>query len=1388
MKCFRPVRSLSFASAVCLLVNLVACPSADGDPRAIHYKQTSIAGYAPMNAGGTARALMAHAVHDEHLGVHHEQGQQVGDAAPVGEDGHFALALGKAYGSFIIEASRGHYIEPATNRRVNMGDEKIRATLDDVAVQSTVEVALTPWSELLYAYSARHPDKAKVAEARAFLETALGCEDRALTSAAPALPRADAPLQNPSAAEVAYIHLGAWSTLARQVSEQAGLSEGGISSARLVRATAEVIGRKGALDEAIRPADGVTVKNNLLRQPFAQAVRRFLGHKHEHVAIEAGAVMDLLRCTSSAADDVWGAPGEALDEQGPQMALEAPVAETTLMGNANLVCRAHDKSGVARVEARALQDGKNVDGALEVTGVDGLGEIAASLQARIHVGRLSQGKVDFVCEAADTWGNQESTTAALHINHGQASAKLVVDKSAGTVAGVIKLECRCENDYPVDEEACRLTPKSRQEAGLAEMSVGAQSATYSWDTTKSVDGPRWLTCEAHRQGFERPIAHSEEVVVKNHQPIKVIGQVHLDTPVRHTRVMAYAYDGSEKLKKLGETRSEDGSFVLLLSSEHEGAVLFEASEDQDGKPLSTYKSLAVDAEVPVGSRKLRLLWESYQPGEPLPRLYINGLTDLAQAYADALYSLDEDARGDYRLASVMAHRRLGQYVSPQGLDPRTTPGIDLSDKSIPIDQAPVHLALWHVGLSRLAAELGASPYQKSSLDLLEKLRIDLLDGVFNGTSGEAADDVMLSQSGLTRETLRSELSHALHSWLEKRPLGEVQAATNSHFKASDFTRPGQVLHHITANRTALFGGEAGRAFDDMPPMFKVEIRQADETQWAPPPEDGVHGIFYMRATATDDSGVQALSASIDGRPLVPLETSGTPSPKLVSMFRHNTEDDADGASLEVQFTFRDTVGNVGYKVVRLLVDKTPAELTLPPRMVVQDGKVTLRGTSSKPLRHIEVRNAADVVAFDGNAVDEEDGSFALDLQLACDWTHTLSVVATDLAGNKSKPQQVVVTCDALPPVISWEISKFAQQTGGQELVEIGHPEAEPPTLRLQMSALDIAPGADDAGAPSVRFRVEDQSNRNVGSTPGEIAVEYAYEYHGEGPPLRRAWAALPSGAATGSPGEYRLALTYQNLLPQHLQEQPAQAARAANVIGRSSKDDVHRVFVRAKDRAGNVSEPKALNFHLLLSSPTLTVRCAPLVPSIQAARQSEVGSVMATPGVAQFSVSYTWGEPQDTAGPLTPRGALRITTAGADAEWRVVEKFNTFKNGVPHTYTPGTSSERFAQPMATQVAQVTLEGPGYTASSTYTSVIGAPLVTAFWGPEVNQDWYFYWTSFQNPNGTVQGGATKMDVSRAAMTLPAVAAIDGFPPPAAINLDATCGASVAHLAMSDVKRL
>jgi hypothetical protein len=1182
----KPLRFAFSLASILAWAAMAGCPepAPQDDPQQI---ETVVKGRAPLNAGGTVR-ITAH------------EGYKAGQTfeGPIDDTGHFSVKMQEAVGKFTLAASGGTYVEPATGTTVRHAGETLRAAIVDAQQLGEAEVAVTPWTEIAYSRGGVEG----YAESLKILGGGLGCgvaDYARLLLAPPAIPTPDKPVQSLSVDALAYVYLGAFSQLAADLSDRLGLQPGArLTSMRLAKAVAAdfVDGRIDGRQNGARIwlIDGHPLPENILRQPLAQAMRRFVGSKGNETSLREAAVLDLLRCVSLGSDLQLGPVGEPLDIEGPTLTFVTPAAGAHLASSQELVCEANDVSGVATLNGALWRGDEELRQALGDVVTATENKTNWRLKAPLRIEQTSTGGVQFRCEATDAWGNSRVAVHDLHINRGGIAPRLVVNADdLNALAGSVGITCACSDD-PYSHR-CELTsPESGRAATLA--SQGDRTSLYTWDTRGVLDGRHVLTCSNWTRGIAAPVTQSLTARVKNSEPGRATGVVFLDTPVEHVSVTAYAYQNGVQGQELGTAEAPDGAFSVPITNEYRGPVLLVAAASRNpavDQPQARFHNIPLNAGMSLDNGKLRLLLEEYEPGQVFTGLSINVASTMAEALSSAMWERGIGEPATFFDAAQAGHRLVAQYLNPtRPFDPRRTRVANLGSSARLAADNEVMLGLFHVGLSRLAVEYSIAHCQRRNCitvaHFVDGMRQDLSDGRLDGQDVNQARIRLGNGAFMGEDFFRIELARAIRRWLDRAAfLDDPQPSiNNAELVPREFVPH---LQSMAAHDSRLFGNRQGTRYDDEGPVLTVQVLGQDGR---PFDLNGNVGRVRIRVVVDgqDDTGVVWIRASLEGRQL----ENAQPARGDHAEFWVDTSDIPDGDA-QIAIDSQDGNGNpAATRYINLVVDKLEPKIELDaPDLWIRDGEQhRISGTVSKARVTVQIFEGTSPLT---DAVELQNGErrFALQAPVACPAHHTLTVKVRDSAGNTSEVQQGV-HCDNTPPAFLQQPSPFTQEKSGQAIELTARLVPDPKEFRLTSASaapvveklwnrLDNRP---EHAPPTLRFLVNDIGASAVGTPAGNLKVSYKYFYQGAGGTHERDWTPVACNEA----GLCQIAMSYQTMLPADVLAEPVSVARNRNFIARSGVEDLHSILIKVEDLAGNVTLAEWA-MRLSLFAPPVDIDC-----------------------------------------------------------------------------------------------------------------------------------------------------------------------------------------------------
>ncbi len=191
------------------------------------------------------------------------------------------------------------------------------------------------------------------------------------------------------------------------------------------------------------------------------------------------------------------------------------------------------------------------------------------------------------------------------------------------------------------------------------------------------------------------------------------------------------------------------------------------------------------------------------------------------------------------------------------------------------------------------------------------------------------------------------------------------------------------------------------------------------------PKNGVitNTNVNISGVVTDNlSGVASLTAQVDGGTAFAVSVGSNGSFSFPTSFALNGTNDG---SHTVSLVATDVAGNVsGPTNLALTLDTQPPVVTIasPATGTLTNANVTVTGTATDNLSGVATLTASVNGGFVLSVAFDSAGSFSFPISLPLDGTadgdYTVSLVATDVAGNVSSPTNVVFTLDTQPPVVT----------------------------------------------------------------------------------------------------------------------------------------------------------------------------------------------------------------------------------------------------------------------------------------------------------------------------------------------------------------------------------
>ena len=519
-------------------------------------------------------------------------------------------------------------------------------------------------------------------------------------------------------------------------------------------------------------------------------------------------------------------------------------------------------------------------------------------------------------------------------------------------------------------------------AGLVDQDAATEVFSAQWDSTESPDGPVVIEAKAtDMAGHE--VTASIHVTVTNHGAGQVSGTATLEAPLGGLPVAVATFDDFVVGAPIGAgTTAPDGTFSLAIAPPKPGGRVVVTIGDDVARATAVLQDGVASGIAVTGLTALSL--------DLAGRYHIDGMgTDEALSVASA--RLSEHFRRPETVNVVAALPAVGGAL----------------------DEAATLSALFHAGLASLAGAHG-----DTAEALLGKLRLDLGDGLFDGT---ASGDMLNTNSGyvLAADTTRYELAQAVHEWLAAGgDAGEIDDLA--------LAQPSGFYADVSLDDGPLYAPkDSPHAYDPFPPVvtFDAEV-----------PADGafVSKTLSLSLKATDNGAIASFAFS---EPEGLAAAVGSGAGVLQGIL--DTSKLEDGP-LTVTAEAADDTGNVGTASRTFVVDNTGPKLIIAAPQegaIVMSTSFTLKGTALD-----EGSGVAQVGLNLGGfgccaKVPGARGAFEIDVSVFAGPT-TVGVTATDVAGNTTTTV-VSYTVDAYGPDVVIDSPKGGALLGVAEVTVMG---------------------------------------------------------------------------------------------------------------------------------------------------------------------------------------------------------------------------------------------------------------------------------------------------------------------------------------------------------------
>lgn len=843
-------------------------------------------------AGSVAPAPVNGAVAAYAVGLRGERAQALGRTA-VGDDGRFELLLGGHHGPLLLCASGDAFIDPSTGMSVAAGGHELCALVKALKLAEQREgVLLSPFSTLQAASAAcllRSGQRATLVEADLLASSlwnehlAAGVTGFDASSTTPVLlGDGGAAVLGPEA--WSGLLLAGLSRSARAIAEASGVDVG--TSIHMLSLTSSLA--KDASDERCvldgRDAEGAALSVGAValdadtlrggRHGLAQGVLTFAAeqeNEHGHDMPDLRELAERLATT----DNALFSTGFTPDLDGPSMLIESP-GEGAVSGTPELVVRIDDDSGVAAVDV------------IEPAALVGRGTLSCedptrcTFRATIPTALLPAGPITIRVLGRDAVDNVAYASVTVSVDNSVPQIDVSSPAGAGTgepipVSGLVRVLAQAADDDGLAAFSLQVGGSGSEgvDGGASDSSTDGTPETVQacappvlvndcdqapdpglidvlWETRARDDGPALLTFVAedargNKSSLEVP------VVIDNGGPATVSGVVEVGAPVLGATVQLFAFDDGVRGALLAQTETDENGGYVLSELSGTGPVLVVATggtfvDPATGLTLSLRPLQELAAALPSIPAGLETTAN------------VNAWTTLASVRA--VSAMNESP--SFAAALAFNESLFAQHLSrPGALSLTHARSADLLvDVPAPSDAAAI-LALAHGGLSQMAAQVsidaGGEPGQVTMIDLVEVLKRDAHDLVFDGKS----DGTPLFLDGAFIEAdsfvLRSLLAARVDNFVTNAPFykGGQRVLEGVRNQASTITRealigPGLFYDDLALDRSVLFPLDVPvMPFDQEPPDLSLAFAGLPDVQSGA----ALVGVVAMNGVAQDESGV-----------------------------------------------------------------------------------------------------------------------------------------------------------------------------------------------------------------------------------------------------------------------------------------------------------------------------------------------------------------------------------------------------------------------------------------------------------------------------------------------------------------------------------------------------
>jgi hypothetical protein len=658
-------------------------------------------------------------------------------------------------------------------------------------------------------------------------------------------------------------------------------------------------------------------------------------------------------------------------------------------------------------------------------------ETRATLSAELDLSSVADGALAISAEATDEYGRSSTRTLTVYVAQNVPTINVTVPADNATVSGTLNISASASA-----QDGATITSLVLVDPPLG-VGVDVLPATNAllaeWNTTLAAEGVTPLHFRAvDSSGLAGDLTIL--VTVDNVAMGTVDAYVNAGAPVQGATVEVYAINnatgavntafGTNGLIGTASPTDNSGHITVPITAENYTGPIRIIAKPTTGANL-TYLDPSYPANTVMIPSSLRLssILPSYVAGTSISAP-VTLWTTLADAEVLTYAAGRHRAYGSTSTiteACYFADPLFAAHLQPTAprWDLRTTIPISLTDGNPHTISDRDYASFAEVALNRLARDLGEAAQIGNVITapyLLDQILLPDLqaDGQFDGLASGGAQLYTIGSPGQTIDanTLRVKLASALDEFI-------MSTRNLSGITRADLDGAG-VYTAISNDTSDLFGSQEPLPFDNTAPSVSWQVTYGT-SQTAPYGSSRyVSKSLNIRVTATDSSGVSALTLKAGSQILTPtLTTNGDGSWTATTTVDTTTV--ANGA-LVLSATATDTRSNSGTPSYSVTVDNQAPLLifTTPSASSFYSASVPFDVTATDSGSDIQSLNASGFSGLVDNdsAITHFTGTWTVPVGVADGLFGGGSFTACDRVGNCATPS-APVTIDRTPPVLAW---------------------------------------------------------------------------------------------------------------------------------------------------------------------------------------------------------------------------------------------------------------------------------------------------------------------------------------------------------------------------------